>query len=166
MSQTHFEGKIITVKVLEDKWEVVEHAPAVAVIVERDGRVLGVRQRRPAIDRDTWELPAGLIDPGETPEEAASRELAEETGLGGTLSLVTQFYTSPGFTDEKIWLFRAAEVEAVPAQPDPGEDLTVDWRDPADVWAAAASGNLHTSAVTLLGIRHLLDRESSGSRLQ
>ena len=46
MSETYFEGNIITVKVLEDKWEVVEHAPAVAVIVERDGRVLGVRQRR------------------------------------------------------------------------------------------------------------------------
>lgn len=156
MSQTHFEGKIITVKVLEGHWEVVEHAPAVAVVVERDGRVLGVRQRRPAIDRETWELPAGLIDPGEEPAQAAARELAEETGLAGTLTLVTRFWTSPGFTDEQIWLFRASDLEAVEAQPDPGEDLTVDWRDPADVWDAVARGDLDTSAVTLLGIRHLL----------
>lgn len=156
MSETYFEGNIITVKVLEDKWEVVEHAPAVAVIVEREGRVLGVRQRRPAIDRDTWELPAGLIDPGEAPAQAAARELAEETGLGGTLDLVTRFFTSPGFTDEEVFLYRASDLESVEAQPDPGEDLTVDWRDPDDVWTAAARGDLSTSAVTLLGIRHLL----------
>lgn len=156
MSETYFEGNIITVKVLEDKWEVVEHAPAVAVIVERDGLVLGVRQRRPAIDRETWELPAGLIDPGEEPVQAAARELAEETGLGGTLQLVTQFFTSPGFTDERIFLFRASDLEAVEAQPDPGEDLTVDWRDPAEVWAASARGDLHTSSVTLVGIQHVL----------
>lgn len=156
MSRTHFEGKIVTVKVLEERWEVVEHAPAVAVLVVRDGLVLGVCQRRPAIDRETWELPAGLIDPGEEPAQAAARELAEETGLGGTLTLVTRFWTSPGFTDERIWLYRAEDLEAVEAQPDPGEDLTVDWRDPADVWDAAARGDLDTSAVTLLGIRHLL----------
>lgn len=156
MSRTHFEGKIITVKVLEDRWEVVEHAPSVAVLVVRDGLVLGVRQRRPAIDRETWELPAGLVDPGEEPAQAAARELAEETGLGGTLILVTRFWTSPGFTDERIWLYRAQDLEAVEAQPDPGEDLTVDWRDPAAVWDAAARGDLDTSAVTLLGIRHLL----------
>ena len=156
MSETKFAGEIVTVKVLEGRWEVVEHAPAVAVLVERDGRVLGVRQRRPAIDRETWELPAGLIDPGEEPAQAAARELAEETGLGGTLSLVTRFWTSPGFTDERVWLYRAEDLETVAAQPDPGEDLTVDWRDPQDVWDAAARGDLDTSAVTLLGIRHLL----------
>ena len=156
MSTTVFEGKIVTLEILDEHWEIVRHAPAVAVIVERDGRVLGVRQRRPPIDRVTWELPAGLIDPGETPSQAAARELAEEAGLGGTLDLVTQFYTSPGFTDEKIYLFRASDLESAQAQPDPGEDLTIDWRAPEEVWRAVARGELQTSAPTLLGIQHLL----------
>ena len=156
MSRTVFEGKIVTLEILDEHWEIVRHAPAVAVIVEREGKVLGVRQHRPPIDRATWELPAGLIDPGETPSQAAARELAEEAGLGGTLDLVTEFYTSPGFTDEKIYLFRASNLETAHAQPDPGEDLTVDWRDPAEVWQAVARGDVHTSAVTLLGIQQLL----------
>ena len=156
MSRTLFDGKIITLEILDDHWEVVRHAPAVAVIVERNGDVLGVRQRRPAIDGATWELPAGLIDPGETPSQAAARELAEEAGLGGTLELVTQFYTSPGFSDEKIYLFRAADLEAAHAQPDPGEDLTVEWRDPLDVWRAVARGELETSAPTLVGLQQVL----------
>lgn len=159
MSRTIYEGKILTLKILDDRWEVVEHASAVAVIVERDGLVLGVRQRRPAIGRETWELPAGLIDPGESPAQAAARELAEETGLGGTLELVTQFWSSPGFTDEKIYLFRASDLESVLARPDPGEDLTVDWRDPVEVWEAAARGDLDTSAPTLLGIQHWLSKQ-------
>ena len=156
MSETLYEGKIITVKLLEGRWEVVEHAPAVAILAERDGLVLGVRQRRPAIDRETWELPAGLIDPGEEPHEAAARELAEETGLGGMLELVSQFYASPGFSDEKLYLFRATDLHPVHAEPDPGEDLVVEWLDPQAAWAAIARGDLHASAVTALGIRHAI----------
>lgn len=156
MSDIRFRGEIMTVKVLDGHWEVVEHAPAVAVLVERDGRVLGVRQRRPAIRAETWELPAGLIDPGEEPHEAAARELAEETGLAGDLQLVTQFYSSPGFTDERVYLFRARSIRPAHADPDPGEDLTVEWRDPRDVWRSAARGELATSAFTLLGLAHLL----------
>ena len=164
MSETLFRGKIITVKRLDGRWEVVEHAAAVAILVERDGRVLGVRQDRPAVGAATWELPAGLIDPGEEPSRAAARELAEEARLGGTLELLSRVYASPGFTDEEIFLFRASDLYAAEAEPDEGEDLTVEWRDPAEVWAAVARGELKTSAVTALGIRHALAERASADR--
>ena len=74
-----FQGRVVDLVVLDERWEVVRHAPAVAVLARDElGRVLGVVQRRPAVDARTWELPAGLIDPGETAHAAAARELAEE----------------------------------------------------------------------------------------
>ena len=76
-----FRGKIITVAVLDERWEVVEHPDAVAVLVQRGPSVLGVLQQRPAVGAVTWELPAGLIDPGESPEQALERELSEELGI-------------------------------------------------------------------------------------
>ena len=96
-----YEGNILTLLTLDDRWEVVEHAEAVAVLALRGASILGVTQHRPAIGKPTWEVPAGLVDPGETPLQAAKRELAEETQLTGELSLLTQLYSSPGFTDEK-----------------------------------------------------------------
>jgi crotonobetainyl-CoA:carnitine CoA-transferase CaiB-like acyl-CoA transferase len=84
---------------------------------------------------------------GFTPDVTSPPALAEHT---------EEVLAELGFTDEEVFLYRASDLESVEAQPDPGEDLTVDWRDPDDVWAAAARGDLSTSAVTLLGIRHLL----------
>ena len=80
-----YKGRILNLA-LEGPYEIVEHAHAVAILVERDGRILFVRQYRPAVGTATLEIPAGLIDPGETPEEAARRELAEEAQLAGDMS--------------------------------------------------------------------------------
>ena len=158
MREDVFRGKIISVAVLDGKWEVVEHPDAVAVLVQRGGSVLGVTQPRPATGRDTWELPAGLIDAGETPEAAARRELAEETQLGGRLNLIAPVYASPGFSDERIWLFEAHDVTAAEGTPDEGEELRVEWRDAVELWRAVAAGEVATSAVSMLGIRHALAR--------
>ncbi len=151
-------GTIIEVERLDDFYEVVRHAPAVSVLAVRpsDGRVLGVRQPRPAVAADTWELPAGLIDPGETPLEAATRELREETDLCGDLREITRMYVSPGFTDELVHLFEAHDLRPCRGTPDPGEELTVAWLDPLEAWRAVASGRLATSAATVVGLRHHL----------
>lgn len=153
-----YDGKIVSLEILDGRWEVVRHASAVAVLVVRDGMVLGVRQRRPAVDADTWELPAGLIDPGETPEQAAKRELREEVQLCGRLEALTRSYVSPGFTDEAVHLFVAHDVEPCEGTPDEGESLVIEWHAPLDAWRAIAEGRMVTSSVTVLGLRHALAR--------
>lgn len=160
-----FRGRVVELVVLGERWEVVRHAPAVAVLV-RDGagRVLGVVQRRPAVGARTWELPAGLIDPGETPEAAAARELAEETGLAGALTPLAVAYVSPGFTDERVHLFEARDLRPTAGTPDEDEELTLEWRAPGEAWAAAARSELVTSMVTLLGLRHALAADAAGAR--
>jgi ADP-ribose pyrophosphatase len=74
--------------------------------------VLLIRQFRHAADGVIWEIPAGRLDPGESPERCAERELAEETGMrAARLSRLTTIYTTPGFTDERIHLFVASGLE-------------------------------------------------------
>ena len=158
MRETLYEGRLIRLERLDGRWEIVRHADAVSVLArDEHGRVLGVWQERPAIGVRTWELPAGLIDEGETPEQAAARELAEETGLAGELRLVTRLYPSPGYCDELVYLFEAVALRSEPgASPDPGEELEVEWRDPVETWEAIAAGSLASSSPTVLGLRHAL----------
>jgi ADP-ribose pyrophosphatase len=94
--------------------EMIRHpgASAVVPILDPEGvedpRVLLIRQFRHAADGFIWEIPAGRLDPGETPAQCAARELAEETGMSaGRLEHLTTIYTTPGFTDERIHLFLA-----------------------------------------------------------
>ena len=156
--ETVYEGKIVTLEIEDGRWEIVRHADAVAVLaVGADGRVLGVWQQRPAVEAETWELPAGLIDAGESPAQAAERELAEETQLAGTLRELISLYVSPGFTDERVHLFVATDLREQAGQSlDHGEEVRVAWLDPLAAWQAVAAGEMVTSGVTLLGLRHLL----------
>ncbi len=105
--------------------EVVRQRGSVAALpVLDDGRVVLVRQYRYAVDALVWELPAGRRDPGETPEEGARRELEEEVGLrAASLEPLLVFWTTPGFCDEVMHLFRATDLEAVPARPEADESI-------------------------------------------
>ena len=79
-----------------------DYAAVVAITEER--RVLIVRQYRPAVERDTLELPSGIVDPGETPEEAARRELLEETGYqGGEWEMLGAMEPDTGRLGNRIW---------------------------------------------------------------
>jgi ADP-ribose pyrophosphatase len=105
--------------------EVVRQRGSVAALpVHDDGRVVLVRQYRYAVDAFVWELPAGRRDPGETPEEGALRELEEEVGLRATaLEPLLEFWTTPGFCDEVMHLFRATGLQPVPPRPEADENI-------------------------------------------
>jgi ADP-ribose pyrophosphatase len=105
--------------------EIVRQSGSVAALpVLADGRVVLVRQYRYAVDEHVWELPAGRRDPDETPEQGARRELEEEVGLrAGALEPLVVFWTTPGFCDEVMHLFRATALEPVPARPEADERI-------------------------------------------
>ena len=157
-----YDGKIMRVVKLEDHYEVVRHAAAVAVLIVRgegDGaEVLLVSQRRPAVGARTWELPAGLVDEDETPEQAAVRELAEEVGLGGTLQKFAEVYSSPGFTDEKVYLFEATELYDSRLQGDEGDDFEFAWKPLRESFEKIAAGELQSSGPALLALTYALGK--------
>lgn len=107
--------------------EVVEHPGAVAIVALDDGRnVYLVRQYRHPIGRETLEIPAGKLDAGEEPLACARRELAEEVGLAAAnWRLVLTFYTTPGFSDEIMYLFLATGLHPYKEESDADEFIEV-----------------------------------------
>lgn len=91
------------------KREIVEHNGAVGIIaITRENKVVLVKQYRKAIEKELWEIPAGKIEPGENPKESAIRELKEETGYSAqSMKLLHKFYTSAGFSNQKIYIYLA-----------------------------------------------------------
>jgi len=160
-----YQGAIVDLLKLDDHWEVIEHSDAVCVLVLEGKRVLGVEQPRPALGVRTWELPAGLIDPGETPKQAAARELAEETQLAGELTLISQVYSSPGFCTERVYIFQAENTIPTTGQPEDSEDITIVWRDLVDTWCDIRVGRIVTSAHTGLALSYALSHTAQWQRV-
>jgi ADP-ribose pyrophosphatase len=95
--------------------EILRHPGACAVVpLHDDGTVTLIHQHRHATGGRIWEIPAGKLEPGESLELCAARELAEETGLAGTLERLTTIFTTPAFTDEVIHLYLATGLRSVP----------------------------------------------------
>jgi ADP-ribose pyrophosphatase len=87
---------------------IVHPSNAVAIFPIQGDRCKLLKQYRYAIDQYIFEAPAGTMEPGEDPQSAAGRELIEETGFAATTIIPKGFiYTTPGYTDEKIFLFEA-----------------------------------------------------------
>jgi 8-oxo-dGDP phosphatase len=132
---------------------VVTHPGAVAVLALDDAqRVLMIRQYRHPVGRQLWEIPAGLRDmDGESPLETARRELLEETGYRARdWHTLVDYFTSPGFTTERIRIYLARGLEQ--AQ-DTGHEreheekyIVTDWVPLAEAVRLVLAGKLHNSA--------------------
>ena len=139
--------------------QVVVHPGAVCVI-PHDGRTLFmVEQPREAVEEPALlELPAGKLDvDGETPLECAQRELVEEIGKSaGDWRELKRFYTSPGFANERVWLFLATELYDVPGQQTPEERIEVVEIPLTDLDGAIGRCEDAKSLIGLLMLRELL----------
>ncbi len=108
--------------------EIVEHSGGSAILCEKDDKILLVKQFRYPYKQEIFELPAGKINIGEDPMETARRELLEEGGINATkLELMFTIYPTPGYTEEKIYLYRAVQIEEKTQRLDDGEFLTCYW---------------------------------------
>lgn len=126
-----FSGRVIEVGLETHKmpdgrqstFEVVRHPGGAAILpVLADGRVLLIQQFRPAIGKNIYEIPAGRIEPNESPLDCAVRELQEEAGFrAGNVLKLGGLWSTPGFCDEYIYLFYATELEEVEQQLEPDE---------------------------------------------
>jgi ADP-ribose pyrophosphatase len=144
--------------------DVVIHPGAVAIVplVDAD-HVCLVRNRRPIVGEELLEIPAGTLEPGEAPDLAAVRELAEETGYSAkNWRKLAEFFPSPGVLSERTHLYLATGLSAGPMHLEAGEELVpqvVSWSD-AMKWAV--DGTIR-DAKTLIGLL-LVDRVNSDQR--
>ena len=134
-SEQVFKGKVFSidrdkVKMPNDRTvtvEVVRHSKSVVLVpVPEPGKVILIRQYRYAVNAHLWELPAGSVDEGEQPDEAARRECHEEIGLvPSTIVRLSAMYPTPGYCDEEMIFFRVSGLEETDetAHVDEDEDI-------------------------------------------
>ncbi len=131
-----YHGKILSLRcddaLLPDgnkcKREIVEHSGGAAMLAESGEGIALVRQFRYAYGEEIYEIPAGKLNAGEDPAVAARRELEEETGLvAENTELLTVLYPTPGYTNEKIYIYKAADVKRGERRLDEDEFLDVEY---------------------------------------
>ncbi|MBE5753027.1 MAG: NUDIX hydrolase [Clostridiales bacterium] len=130
-----YQGKILSLRnddaLLSDgtpcKREIVEHSGGACVLYVENGCVLLVKQYRYAYGEILYEIPAGKLEKGEDPALTAIRELEEETGIKTTeVELLFIDYPSPGYTNEKIYIYEAKNGIKTAQRLDEGEFLAVE----------------------------------------
>ena len=140
----------------EENWDFVHHhkgGGAAVVPVLPDGRILMIRQMRPAVDRETLEIPAGARDPGEDPSVTEARELSEETGfMAGRLSHLCSIDTAVAWCDEKTEIYLAEELMRAGSQMlDEAEEILVEAYTARELFMRIRKGEIR-DAKTVAGI--------------
>ncbi len=124
-----YRGKVVTLEVREVDGrirEVVKHRGSVSILPVDGDSVFLIRQYRYPLDDYIWEIPAGTLEEGESPEECAIRELEEETGLkAGKLEKMFEAYLIPGYGTEKMHFFLATDLSRGEMHPEPSERIEV-----------------------------------------
>lgn len=118
-----FSGRLINLRTLKVRLpdgnittrEIVYHPGAVAIVPILPGnKIILVKQYRKAVEQELLEIPAGTLEPGETPIRCAKRELIEETGYKAKkIRKILEFYPAPGYTSEKIHIFVATDIKKI-----------------------------------------------------
>jgi ADP-ribose pyrophosphatase len=136
----------------EIKRSVIRHnGSAVMMAVDDKKRILLVRQYRLPADKYLWELPAGKVDDGETPIQAARRELIEETGYRARKwEKLAAFYPSPGFLAERMTIYLATKLTAGDAAPMDDERIETRWYKKKELAKMIRSGKIE-DAKTIIG---------------
>lgn len=142
---------------------------AVMMAVDAQERILLVKQFRLPAEQELWELPAGRIDPGESPIDTARRELREETGYGAkTWSKLGAFWPSPGYVAEHMTIFLASDLTEGKQQPMDDERIETRWLTKQELGEWIRTGQIQDGK-TIIGYFLWLDRraqlESPATRL-
>ncbi len=158
---TLFEGRIVRLYLKEvtlpngrnASMEVIHHAGAAAVVpLHEDGSVTLIHQYRHAVGGWLYEIPAGLLEPEESPETCAGRELEEEAGLtAGRLVHLSSYHTTPGFTDEVVHLYLATKLTECPQRLEPDEIIERVRMPLAEAMEMIANGRI-TDGKTITGL--------------
>jgi ADP-ribose pyrophosphatase len=136
----------------EIKRSIVRHpGSAVMMAVDENDRVLLVQQFRLPAEANLWELPAGRLDPGESPLEAAKRELREETGYQAKKwTELVSFWASPGYVQEKMTIFLAEDLKEGKQEPMDDERIEIRWFDKDELARMVRNGRI-IDGKTLIG---------------
>ncbi len=130
-----YRGRVVTLEVRQVDGrtrEIVRHPGSASILPYEDGHVYLIKQYRYPLNGYIWEIPAGTLEEGESPEECARRELEEETGLiAGRLEEMFEAYLIPGYGTEKMHFFLATELSEGEMHPEPSEKIEV-YRIPFD----------------------------------
>jgi ADP-ribose pyrophosphatase len=160
-SETIYQGKVFDVR--QDRvrlpngnladLDIVEHSGAVTLLpVDNDRQMWFVRQYRHPAQAELIELPAGVMEEGETPEACAHREIREEIGMAAThLEKVGEFFLAPGYSTEYMYIFVATGLRPAPLQGDPDEFINIKKIPLEQVYKMARTGQFRDSK-TLAGL--------------
>jgi ADP-ribose pyrophosphatase len=106
-------------------------------------RIVLIHNYRFTVGRELLELPAGTLEPDESPIACAAREVEEETGyVAARLEPLGEFYTSPGFTNERMWAFAAYDLRVTAQKLDPTEQIRIEIMPLTDALEASVDGRI------------------------
>src|SRR5579872_2120376 len=152
-SRIVFKGKVFSVRrdeIIEPSGvratrDMIAHPGSVVVMpIQDDGKIVVIRQYRYAARQYLWELVAGRIDAGENPKQAAKRELIEETGLRAkNFRVFLEFWPSPGFLEEKMFVLLAEGVTQGVAEPEEDERIEAKAFTRAEIEKMLQNGAFH-----------------------
>ena len=168
-----YKGRVVTLNLEEiplpngnvAKLEVARHVPASSIVPMTDDekQILLIRQFRPVIGQWAWEIPAGLIDPGEDPLTCAQRELEEETGwMTEKVEPVAAIHTSIGFTDEVIHIFKGVGLKQTQKKQEATEVIEEKFCTRDEVLRMIANREI-TDSKTLIGLFYVLLMPATGN---